>query len=88
MKIELQYTKSFLKSGKGLPVAQQKKLAELLGLMCENPYNALLHTKPLSGQLAGFYSFRITREWRVIFQFLSPATIKLVDVAHRKDIYR
>ncbi len=47
-----------------------------------------LHSKPLVGKLKGFYSFRITRNWRVIFSFLDRETIFLIDVAHRKDIYR
>lgn len=88
MKIELQYTKQFLKSARKLPHSQQQKLANLLDLLQEKPFTALLHTKPLTGELTGFYSFRITREWRVIFQFLSPTTIALIEVAHRKDIYR
>lgn len=36
----------------------------------------------------GFYSFRITRDWRVIFQFENPEVIKLIEMGHRKDIYR
>src|SRR3990167_8380347 len=54
----------------------------------EKPFHQLLHAKSLTGSLAGFYSFRITRDWRVIFQFVNPQTIKLIEAAHRKDIYR
>ena len=86
--IELQYTKHFLKSAKKLPASQRKKLAKLLENLSEHPFSSLLHTKPLTGELTGFYSFRITREYRVIFQFLNPTVIKLIDVAHRKEIYR
>lgn len=86
--IELLYSKQFLKSSKKLPKVQQIKLAKLLELLQIEPYSALLHTKPLSGQLTGYYSFRITREYRVIFQFISPTEIKLIETAHRKEIYR
>lgn len=86
--IELLYTKQFLKSSKKLPKPQQIKLASLLETLVNEPYSPLLHTKPLSGQLTGFYSFRITREYRVIFQFVSPREIKLIETAHRKEIYR
>lgn len=88
MTIELVYTKSFLKAVKKLPTAQQTKLAKLLEILQIQPYSPLLHTKPLTGQLTGFYSFRITREYRVIFQFLNPTKIKLIDTAHRKEIYQ
>ena len=84
----LVYTDSFLRSAGKLPKPQQDKLAELLETLQDNPFNSRLHSKNLSGRLTGFYSFRITRDWRVIFQFLSSDEIKLVEVGHRKDIYR
>jgi len=86
--MDIVYGKAFLKSVKKLPVRQQRKLAGLLELLCENPFHSLLHTKQLSGELVGFYFFRITREWRVIFQFVNIYKVKLVIVGHRKDIYR
>lgn len=78
----------FLKSAKDIPKTQQRKLARLLELFEDNPYHPFLHTKSLVGELAGFYSFRITRDWRVIFRFESPTEIVLIDVGNRKDIYR
>ena len=84
----LSYGKRFLKSAQGLPAAQQKKLASLLETLQKNPFDSTLHTKPLSGELAGLYAFRITRDWRAIFRFESPTEIILLDTAHRKDIYR
>ena len=86
--MDIVYGKAFLKSAKKLPVRQQRKLAALLELLGDNPFHSLLHTKQLSGELIGFYSFRITREWRVIFQFVNIYKLKLVIVGHRKDIYR
>ena len=82
------YHRSFLKSAGQLPKLQQKKLAELLEILRNNPYHPLLHTKRLGAELTGLFSFRITRDWRVIFQFLESETIQLLRVAHRKDIYR
>ena len=86
--MDIVYGKAFLKSVKKLPVRQQRKLAGLLESLCKNPFYPSLHTKQLSGELAGFYSFRITREWRVIFQFINICKVKLVIVGHRKDIYK
>lgn len=48
----------------------------------------MLHTKYLTGRLPGLLSFRITRDWRVIFKFNDAHTIQLIRVRHRKDIYR
>jgi len=80
-------------------VVIKKRLAEILNdiiapirerreNLAKNPYERKLHTKHLTGKLSGLYSFRITRDYRVVFQFLSPNEIRLVEVAHRKDIYK
>jgi len=82
------YGKSFLKSARKLPFHQQKKFANLILTLQKNPFHPSLHTKTLSGSLSGLYSFRITRDWRVIFQFVNTDTIKLLLVGHRKDIYQ
>jgi len=86
--LTLVYTNSFLKSARKLPKSQQNKLSQLLEVFQENPFQPKLHTKTLTGPLTGFYSFRITRNWRVIFQFLTPDKIKLIEIGHRKDIYK
>lgn len=86
--IALCYHKNFLASANQLPEKHQDKLARLLTILQENPFQPLLHTKRLSGPLAGFFSFRITRNWRVTFQFNDPKTIQLLRIRHRKDAYR
>ncbi len=86
--IQLVYHQNFLKSAKELPKFQQEKLAKLFKILQNNPFYPLLHTKRLSGELSGLFSFRITRDWRVIFQFIEPEIIQLLRVKHRKDIYR
>jgi len=86
--IKAVYTSRFFKSARKLPPSIQNKLASRLEILQENPFNSLLHSKSLTGKLVGFYSFRVTRDWRVIFCFMNPEIIKLIDVAHRKDIYR
>ena len=86
--ITLVFHSHFLKSAKYLPTASQKKLSVLLPLLRTNPFHPLFHTKRLSGKLAGSLSFRITRDWRVIFMFINPDLIQLLRVANRKDIYQ
>jgi len=86
--VRVYYSDRFRKSAKRLNEKQQVQLARLVVLLKENPFNPLLHTKSLSGRLGGIYSFRITREYRALFRFLSPDEIFLVDIGDRKDIYR
>ena len=82
------YSRDFIKSVKLTPKPIKRKLIILLEILKENPFHQKLHTKPLVGELRGFYSFRITRDWRVIFNFLDSQTIFLIDIAHRRDIYK
>jgi len=63
-------------------------LDKLIQILKENPFHSSLHTKHLSGKLSGLLSFRITRDWRVIFRFLEPDIIQLIEAADRKDIYK
>lgn len=86
--IKVLFTGRFLKSAASLPKNTQEKLAVLLELVERNPFHPKLHTKPLAGKLSGFYSFRITRDWRAIFQFIAIDSLQLLEVGNRKDIYR
>ena len=86
--ISVIYGDRFLRSAQKLTKKQQTKLANLLTILQQNPFNRSLHAKHLSGPLTGLFSFRITRDWRVIFQFFSSDEIKLIDIGHRREIYR
>jgi len=86
--ISVYFSKNFLQSSQKIPKDQQIKLAKLLEFLKTDPFHPQLHSKHLTGKLSGLYSFRITREYRVTFKFNSPTEIQLVDVSHRKDIYR
>lgn len=82
------YSDHFKKQAKKLTEKQQDKLARLVVLLKENPFNSRLKTKPLTGKFIGIYSFRIERNFRALFKFLSQSEILLFNVGHRKDIYR
>lgn len=86
--ITVRLDKQFLKEVGRLPVSTQRRLESKIILLRENPYDPRLHTKRLSGAMTDILSFRITRDWRVLFKFLDAYTIKLLLVSHRKDAYR
>ncbi|MDP2950903.1 MAG: type II toxin-antitoxin system RelE/ParE family toxin [bacterium] len=88
MPLKVVYTNDFLKAVKRLPTNTQNKLVKQIEILQQSPFNPILHTKALVGQLTGFYSFRITRDWRAVFYLLDEFTIKIVKVGHRKDIYK
>ncbi len=82
------FSDGFVSSAKKLPHKLKIKLDKLIQVLKENPFHPSLHTKHLSGQLSGLLSFRNTRDWRVIFRFLEPDVIQLIETANRKDIYK
>lgn len=81
-------SKEFLDSAVKLPLPESTKLSKLISLLELDIYHPLLHTKKLSGKLAGQYSFRVNRDWRVIFHELNPGELELLKVVQRKDAYR
>jgi mRNA-degrading endonuclease RelE of RelBE toxin-antitoxin system len=70
-----------------LPTATQVKVDELVDLLTVDFRDSRLHSKKLNLSIA-IYSFRAGRDYRVLFRFSDGATIELLDVRHRKDIYR
>lgn len=88
MKYRIVYGSDFAKAvGKYDPVVR-RRLEKSLQLLAANPFHSELHTKPLVGSLKGFYSFRLGRDYRVIFVFLKESLIQLVKLAKRSEIYR
>lgn len=86
--ITILYNAAFLKARRTFPEKLYKKLGVLIEILRHNPFDSRLHTKKLSGELAGLLSSRITRDWRVVFQFLDSNKIQFLRVVHRKDAYR
>ena len=84
---KLVFGESFLKSVKNLDNQLKPKLKFYLDILQENPFDSKLHTKLLKGKLSGFCSFRLSRDYRVIFQIKSDEVL-LVEIGHRKDVYQ
>ena len=86
--VRIEYSRDFEKQAYRLEIRLQQKLAKLLVLLPKISRLPRPHTKPLSEPFVGILSFRITRDWRVTFNLSSPDAIRLLEVKHRKDIYR
>ncbi|MDO8530445.1 MAG: hypothetical protein Q7S10_03525 [bacterium] len=54
-------------------------------IFTENWLDSRLHTKKLIG--VNWYSFRVTRNYRVLFYFQDVDVVVFTDIGHRKDIY-
>ena len=84
---EVTFTRTFVRHFKSLPHSVQTKLDTLVGILAVDFRDSRLHTKKLNLD-RDWYSFRVGREYRVLFYFRDGNTIELLDVKHRKDIYK
>lgn len=84
---KLVFGRSFLKSANNLDNQLKLKLKFCLDIIQANPFDRGLRSKTLKGELSGFYSCRLSREYRIIFKIKSD-DILLIDIGHRKDIYQ
>ena len=84
--MRIKYTKDFEKSFKSLPIKIQLLFRKQESIFMKDPRDPRLHAKMLSGDTRNF-SFRVTREYRVIFTFIEPEMVIFYEIGHRKDIY-
>ena len=62
---------------------------ERLQLFIENPFDINLKTHKLSGKLRGAWSFSISYDLRVVFNFTkgSPKRAILIDIGNHDEVY-
>lgn len=82
------YTAGFEKAVMRHDRTTRRRLEDALELLEENPFHPHLHIKSLAGPFKGSYSFRLGRDFRVIFILKNGLTIQLLKIAKRGDIYR
>jgi len=81
------FTAKSIQSFKKLPKIIQSKTDALIDLLVIDYRDSRLKTKKLN-TYQSLYSFRITLQYRAIFEFIDSQTIKILDIRHRKDIYK
>ena len=84
---QLVFGSQFLKAVGKLDKNIQSKLKASLDIFMENPFSPSLRTKPPTGKLSSHYSFRLGKDYRIIFKFISKDKIHLLNIGNRKDIY-
>ncbi|MDO8463616.1 MAG: type II toxin-antitoxin system mRNA interferase toxin, RelE/StbE family [bacterium] len=87
-RVMLVYTRTFLRDAARLPHDIRARLLVQVEHLRNNPADARLHHKKLHGRLEGLESFRITRNYRVLYRHQQQMTYLLLAVDDRKDIYR
>jgi len=80
------YTSDFRKTYKKLPRNIQDATDRKDGLFRKNPYHPSLRTHKLHGPLNGLWSLWITRDYRILFEFVKDGAI-FYDIGTH-EVYR
>ena len=81
------YGHHFLKAARGLPAEQQKKLAFLLELFAENPFDPSLNNHALQGSLRNYRSIDITGDYRLMYEWTGDGRVRLIDIGTHSNLY-
>ena len=71
------------------PPELKDQFAMKIILFTEDPFHPSLKTHTLSGILKGLWSFRITYEHRLVFDFVDESRTKvvLIDIGSHEEVY-
>jgi len=70
-----------------LDVKIQRKAARKVELFKENPFNPVLRTEKLHPKGHDVWSFRVDRDYRIVFKFTTKDTAELRFIGHHNRIY-
>jgi len=85
--MEIRYTKKFEREYKSIDHNLKLKAKIREALFRKNPFNKILKTHKLCGELADFWSFSIDFKNRIIFEFINDKTVIFHSIGNH-DIYR
>lgn len=83
----IHYTSHFIKAFRKLPKRVQEYAIQQETIFRNNSDDPRLHVKALKGRLSGLLSFRVTRNYRVLFTKKDRETYLFYDIGDRKYIY-
>lgn len=85
--MNIHYTSSFLKGFGVLPKKIKELAVEWEIIFRQNSNDPRLHIKALKGRLKGLFSFRVTRNYRVLYAWKDKENILFYEIGDRKFIY-
>jgi len=74
------YEKDFSKSLKKYSSSEKKRIKDKIQLFLNNPFNPSLKTHKLKGKLKNYWSFSITYNLRILFEFIGSQTVGFIDI--------
>jgi len=85
--IELYTTATFDKLFVSLPRKIQLKADRKTELFLGNPFNRTLRTEKLHPKKHDVWSFRVDRDYRIVFKFTGPGKVEFRYIGHHNCIY-
>ncbi|OGY28660.1 MAG: hypothetical protein A3F33_00645 [Candidatus Woykebacteria bacterium RIFCSPHIGHO2_12_FULL_43_10] len=77
-------TSAFKKSFKKLPKEIQKSAIGKDKLFRSDPYSPQIKTHKLKGKLSKFWSYSVSYEYRIVFEFINQQTVIYHDIGTHK----
>jgi addiction module RelE/StbE family toxin len=84
---KIHFTSVYLKSYEKLPKYVKRIQDRKEKLFRENPFHPSLKTHKLKGKYKNFYSYSVTRNYRVVFRFLNGDEVIFYDIGTH-EIYK
>jgi len=84
---KIHYTSHYLKSYERLPKYIQEIQDKKEKWFKENPFDPKLETHKLKGGYKNFYSYSVTRSFRVLFRFIKEKEVIFYDIGTH-EIYK
>ena len=85
--MKIYYSSKFAREYQKLPLRIKKIAEKKERIFRENPSDSQLKTHKLKGNLKGFWSFSVNKEYRIIFEFVDSDIIWFHSVGSH-SIYR
>lgn len=75
----------FERSFKRMPSHICEDFKKQISIFQEHPFHPSLHTHKLGGKLREYYAFYLRDGYRVLFDFMAPDVVLLVNVGSHDD---
>jgi plasmid maintenance system killer protein len=85
--LKVHSTSEFEKSFRKLPVHIQDLATKKDKWFRQDAFDRRLHTHKLKGELSGYWSYYINRQYRILFRFLNGGEVIYYDIGTH-DIYK
>ncbi len=84
--MKIYHWRKFAKAYKKVPLEVKLAAEKKEEIFRLNPFEPMLKTHKLKGELLGFYSFSVSYHWRIVFHFESENII-IFDIIGTHQVY-